>query len=171
MARRTASVSIAGTVPSLTLTKGEWERLTPPPSNEPLPNPMERLTVALTADWRLEAACRGMPANLFFPDKEDGSSTRQAKAVCAGCPVRSECLEASIEFGDKHGVWGGLSEKQRRGLRRKRRGGDIVKWCAYCGDRFETDSPTAKYCKTWCGEAARRRQNAGAQQRHRDGAA
>jgi WhiB family redox-sensing transcriptional regulator len=49
---------------------------------------------------------------LFFPER--GASTREAKAVCAGCPVRVECLDYALGNSIKYGIWGGLSEHQRR---------------------------------------------------------
>ena len=73
--------------------------------------------------WVLRANCVGIDAELFFPDR--GEPTRHAKAVCAGCEVRAECLDYALETGQKFGVWGGTSERERRALRRLRRtGGD-----------------------------------------------
>jgi WhiB family redox-sensing transcriptional regulator len=63
------------------------------------------------------AACRrpGVDPDAFYPDK--GGSTRAAKAVCAGCPVTADCLEYALTAGERWGVWGGLSERERRRLR------------------------------------------------------
>ena len=58
----------------------------------------------------------------FFPER--GESVRAAKAVCAQCPVQSECLEYAMQWNHLSGVWGGLSERERRHLRRRRRGRD-----------------------------------------------
>jgi WhiB family redox-sensing transcriptional regulator len=71
--------------------------------------------------WVLRANCVGIDAELFFPDR--GEPTRHAKAVCAGCEVRAECLDYALETGQKFGVWGGTSERERRSLRRIRRSG------------------------------------------------
>jgi len=68
--------------------------------------------------WRQQAACRGMPPDLFFTDR--GYDTGTAKKVCAGCPVRDACLTYALDTGVRFGVWGGLSEKQRKRLRRGR---------------------------------------------------
>lgn len=65
--------------------------------------------------WRELAACRGMDTNIFFPTRGEDSTV--AKALCAGCPVREECWQGSIEAHSKHGIWGGLSSKQRRARR------------------------------------------------------
>lgn len=62
-----------------------------------------------------EALCRSEPDS-FFPEK--GGSTRKAKAVCRGCPLAVPCLEYAIDHGERFGVWGGLSERERRRMRR-----------------------------------------------------
>lgn len=66
--------------------------------------------------WRL-AACRSADPDLFFPVSGAGPAVAQvaaAKAVCAGCPVRRECLTYAIFTRQQHGVWGGLTEDERR---------------------------------------------------------
>ena len=68
-------------------------------------------------DWRDAAACRGMAAKLFYPGQ--GESSREAKATCAICPVAQPCLDAALAEPETFGVWGGLSEKQRRRMRRE----------------------------------------------------
>lgn len=65
-------------------------------------------------DWMLEALCAQTDPDIFFPDK--GGSTREAKRVCQRCPVAAECLEHSIEQGERFGIWGGASERDRRKL-------------------------------------------------------
>ncbi|UYP21111.1 WhiB family transcriptional regulator [Rhodococcus sp. Z13] len=77
-------------------------------------------------DWQLDAACRDADASLFFhPDNERGAAreerTASAKKVCARCPVREKCLQYAVESGERHGVWGGLTEEERTPLRRVRR--------------------------------------------------
>jgi WhiB family redox-sensing transcriptional regulator len=68
--------------------------------------------------WLLQALCLGVDPDLFFPER--GASTREAKTVCAACPVRPECLDYAIENGEKFGIWGGLSERERRKVKRER---------------------------------------------------
>ena len=68
--------------------------------------------------WRDEANCLGMDPDLFFPER--GASTREAKEVCRGCTVRSDCLEYALSRGEKFGVWAGTSERERRQMRRER---------------------------------------------------
>ena len=62
--------------------------------------------------WAADASCRHSDPDLFFPER--GHSTREAKLVCAGCPVRVECLDYALDNSIKYGIWGGLSEHQRR---------------------------------------------------------
>ena len=64
------------------------------------------------------AACRGVDAELFYPDR--GVSTAEAKDVCKRCPVRAACLEFALVNVEKFGIWGGTSERERRRLRRER---------------------------------------------------
>jgi WhiB family transcriptional regulator, redox-sensing transcriptional regulator len=68
-------------------------------------------------DWRQLAACRHSDPELFFPVSASGSSldqVTQAKAICAGCPVRRQCLGFALDTRQDHGVWGGMSEQERR---------------------------------------------------------
>ena len=62
--------------------------------------------------WRVLANCLGADPDLFFPER--GAGTKEAKAVCSGCEVRDDCLEYALERGEKHGIWGGLSDRERR---------------------------------------------------------
>jgi WhiB family redox-sensing transcriptional regulator len=62
--------------------------------------------------WQKDAACRGMGTAVFFPGR--GESTVAAKAICAGCGVRQECLAAGLADSDTEGVWGGLSARVAR---------------------------------------------------------
>ena len=73
-------------------------------------------------DWRHEAACRDQDPELFFPIGNTGPALVQlesAKAVCLRCPVVDECLRWALETGQDSGVWGGLSEDDRRALKRR----------------------------------------------------
>jgi WhiB family redox-sensing transcriptional regulator len=77
--------------------------------------------------WQVKAACRGPQATVFFPpayvERKDQKEEREqrAKAICATCPVRTECLEAALVKREKFGVWGGASEAERRRMIRQRR--------------------------------------------------
>ena len=76
--------------------------------------------IAMTEEgWRVEALCAETDPEAFFPEK--GGSTREAKRVCTGCAVRAECLEFALTNDERFGIWGGLSERERRLLRLQRR--------------------------------------------------
>lgn len=66
--------------------------------------------------WEKEAACKDRPTSMFFADV-----TTYAKAVCATCPVKQQCLQFALEVNERFGVWGGKTERERAALRRKRR--------------------------------------------------
>lgn len=74
------------------------------------------------ADWRRDAACRSVDTALFFPGSATARQTKQAKRICAACPVRDECLTYALTAPEKYGIWGGLTADERdRKRRRKRR--------------------------------------------------
>lgn len=68
-------------------------------------------------EWQERALCAQTDPEAFFPEK--GGSTREAKRICAGCEVRSECLEYALEHDERFGIWGGLSERERRKLKHR----------------------------------------------------
>jgi WhiB family redox-sensing transcriptional regulator len=82
--------------------------------------PFAGLVAGADESWRLEGLCAETDPEAFFPEK--GGSTRDAKRVCAGCPVRLECLEYALGNDERFGIWGGLSERERRRVRLQRRG-------------------------------------------------
>jgi WhiB family redox-sensing transcriptional regulator len=67
--------------------------------------------------WQEHALCAQTDPEAFFPEK--GGSTREAKRVCLSCDVRSECLEYALAHDERFGIWGGLSERERRRLKRR----------------------------------------------------
>jgi WhiB family redox-sensing transcriptional regulator len=67
--------------------------------------------------WQDRALCAQTDPEAFFPEK--GGSTREAKKVCRGCEVRAECLEYALTRDERFGIWGGLSERERRRLKRE----------------------------------------------------
>ncbi|MGH9183620.1 MAG: WhiB family transcriptional regulator [Acidimicrobiales bacterium] len=69
-------------------------------------------------NWYAYANCLGVEPDLFFPER--GASTKEAKAVCRACVVCEQCLEHAVVNGEKFGIWGGMSERERRRLRRAR---------------------------------------------------
>ena len=68
-------------------------------------------------DWQERALCAQTDPEAFFPEK--GGSTREAKRICQGCEVKDECLEYALEHDERFGIWGGLSERERRKLKRR----------------------------------------------------
>ena len=69
--------------------------------------------------WQERSLCAQTDPEAFFPEK--GGSTREAKKVCVGCEVRSECLEYALANDERFGIWGGLSERERRRVKLSRR--------------------------------------------------
>lgn len=67
--------------------------------------------------WQERALCAQTDPEAFFPEK--GGSTREAKKVCRSCEVRAECLEYALEHDERFGIWGGLSERERRRIKRQ----------------------------------------------------
>ncbi len=67
--------------------------------------------------WQERALCAQTDPEAFFPEK--GGSTREAKKVCARCDVRAECLEYALAHDERFGIWGGLSERERRKLKKR----------------------------------------------------
>ena len=67
--------------------------------------------------WQERALCAQTDPEAFFPEK--GGSTRDAKRVCVGCEVRSACLEYALANDERFGIWGGLSERERRRLKKE----------------------------------------------------
>ena len=84
--------------------------------------PYEDAGASALWSWRLRAACRDVDSAVFFsPDGERGpkraAREARAKAICAGCPVIRQCAAHAIWYGERYGVWGGLSEQERLGFR------------------------------------------------------
>lgn len=101
--------------------------------------------------WRLDAACRGVDANIFFPSPKDYDTFQYAMSVCAACPVRAECLEANLLEPD--GIWGGTSAKERQRIRNATK---IETQCYQCGTKFVRTNPSQHMCSDECRNLARR---------------
>ena len=93
--------------PQLSLVPDQPERYEVPPA-----------TSDATADdqWQERGLCAQTDPEAFFPEK--GGSTREAKRICMGCEVRDRCLEYALAHDERFGIWGGLSERERRRLKR-----------------------------------------------------
>jgi len=102
------------------------------------------MTLPVDRHWRWLAACRSADPDLFFPISSSGRSLAQvaeAKAICAGCQVRRDCLSFALRTHQVYGVWGGLSEQERYPL-----------WSAVpagvdCGQAAEVDTVHARICE------------------------
>jgi WhiB family transcriptional regulator, redox-sensing transcriptional regulator len=81
------------------------------------------VTSACDADrfWRADAACRDADPELFFPDdvRSARAQVTTAKLICRGCPVSAACLNWALASGQEAGIWGGLTEGERRRLHRR----------------------------------------------------
>jgi len=69
--------------------------------------------------WRNDGLCAQVDPELWYPEK--GGSTKDAKSVCLGCPVQTECLQYALDNDERFGIWGGYSERERRALKRGER--------------------------------------------------
>ena len=82
-------------------------------SDEEIPSNNKRTV----GDWRIAGLCVQTDPEAFFPEK--GGSVRESKKICVSCEVKAECLTYAVDNDERFGVWGGLSERERRTLRRK----------------------------------------------------
>lgn len=95
-------------------------------------------------EWMTDAACRGACTDRFFPER--GDPTKETKQLCAGCPVRQECLDYALLHNERLGLWGGESPRSRRALATKR-----VRWCLRCDKRFLVPvGVMERYCGDEC---------------------
>ena len=76
-----------------------------------------KLFDSVEQEWQEQALCAETDPEAFFPEK--GGSTREAKRICQACTVRDECLEYALANDERFGIWGGLSERERRRLKRR----------------------------------------------------
>ena len=97
------------------------------------------LTSAPPADWRDSSACKNNP-DAMFPNNI-GHEIENAKTYCYQCPVIERCLQWALETGEEYGVWGGLSEQERRRIRR-RHGTRLIGVDDYTG------TPRQQTCRT-----------------------
>lgn len=111
---------------------------------------------SLPPPWMTDAACAGMDPNVFHPFGARGrppdlAAINEALATCARCVVRAEYLEYALTHREDHGIWGGMTARQR--LRIARRTGRIV--CAECGVVFTRQGPGQRVCSDECRRARR----------------
>ena len=80
--------------------------------------------IGTATNWRSAGACLSADPDLFFPISSTGPAERQiarAKTICAGCPVRRECLEFALSHNQSYGIWGGTTAEDRQRERRRKR--------------------------------------------------
>jgi WhiB family redox-sensing transcriptional regulator len=106
-------------------------------------------------EWVEQAVCSQVDAETFFPE-QGGNTTRDAKKICAGCPVQAQCLEYALRRCEPHGIWGGYTDRERRRMRQGlppkpvrthcKRGHDLAKvgvtaqnCCKACREKWNAD--------------------------------
>ena len=87
------------------------------PEEEGLGVLTELFDVGEEQDWQERALCAQTDPEAFFPEK--GGSTREAKRICQVCEVKADCLEYALAHDERFGIWGGLSERERRKLKKR----------------------------------------------------
>lgn len=100
--------------------------------------------------WQAQASCRSLGPDLFYAEGQGATQYTDAKKVCAECPVVMECADYGSHFGEKEGLWGGMSPVELRKWRRAR-GGKAV--CLQCERVFRhpvTPGTTISYCSAEC---------------------
>jgi WhiB family transcriptional regulator, redox-sensing transcriptional regulator len=112
---------IFGSLGSTPYTNSELAPIETPtrPQLSLVPDPIDVAPAMLTPEdelWQEKALCAQTDPEAFFPEK--GGSTREAKRICQGCEVRDACLDYALAHDERFGIWGGLSERERRRLKR-----------------------------------------------------
>lgn len=94
-------------------------------------------------EWMDDGLCHQTDPEAFFPEK--GGSTREAKSICARCPVEAECLDYALSNDERFGIWGGLSERERRKVKKALQAeAGIERFpCPRCDEEFDTSAAVA----------------------------
>lgn len=107
-------------------------------------------------DWTAARACADINPTVFFPEQGDNLGVQAAKAICATCPVRIECLDYAVDNVEQFGIWGGTTMRQRQRIRAQRRANaTFTAPCAVCGNPFHPADPSSRLCSDQCRAAAR----------------
>lgn len=132
-------------------------RVATPPPRSSEPAVLDQLLASARrmlarGDWRQQANCLGVDPELFYPQRGgskvlQAEQIREAKAVCASCVVRAQCLSAALERQEEHGIWGGMSERERRRLQTRL---PRVARCSRCGGRYVKRASGQKFCGDEC---------------------
>jgi WhiB family redox-sensing transcriptional regulator len=86
-----------------------------------------------TSDWTTQALCNSGDPDVLF---QRGAAQNLAKLVCRNCPVRAQCLADALDNRVEYGVWGGMTERERRALLRRRP--DVISWARLFADAQES---------------------------------
>lgn len=112
--------------------------------------------------WTEKALCAQTDPDAFFPEK--GGTTKPGKRICQGCEVRDECLKYALDNDERFGIWGGLSERERRRLKRELPPPPPAQFtCKNCHTPFTKESrrgPAPMYCSHACRDAVYMRRKA-----------
>lgn len=110
--------------------------------------------------WQAKGACRGHERpDIWFPDKHSPSEeTLAARDVCVRCPVRDKCRQYAMDHPKEPGIWGGLTERQRAGLRNGRAVNPFAK-CNECSNEFVKRGGWHRYCSDECRKTNERRRD------------
>lgn len=103
--------------------------------------------IPMGREWVAQAECRGAPIEWFFPPRGGTGGRLKGRALCAVCPVQAECEEWARSAPEPFGLWGGLTEKERRSKR--------IPICHNCGSRFERPTRHTRLCEP-CSDDRRR---------------
>ena len=117
------------------------------------------------SSWWQRAACKGVDAAIFFPPRGANNRSNWAKQICNTCPVLNQCRAYALSNGERFGIWGGLSERERRLIRAAR--GIIDRKCPDCGIWYER-TRRGIYCDDCNTPQAHRRRNTRRQQEARN---
>lgn len=130
------------------------------------------VAIADREPWQHRGACRGhQTPDIWFPTKDTPpAAVLEARAICVRCNVRQECLLFAMNRPDEPGIWGGLTESERAGLRAGREVTAV--WaCAECSTDFLRRHHRHRYCSEECQTVAERRRDRLRYRNHRAGAA
>lgn len=130
------------------LSDSGWSATTGQPMDtftEPEVKPPHPSFAFVDQPWASQALCAQTDPESFFPDK--GGSTREAKKVCARCFVQAECLDWALTTNERFGIWGGLSERERRRLQHPEPAMAPTVPCAECSGLFATEAGRKRHAR------------------------
>ena len=107
--------------------------------------------IATRPEWIQDAACKGLPAETFFPERHETHVAAKARAICASCPVMEQCATWAAATGEQDGIWGGRNRDGLRALRREMREAGIpTRQCHHCRKWFVAGPSNHVFCSHDC---------------------